>query len=279
VRPGNRILLSDGAIELQVEEVKGKEIHCVVLHGGRLGEHQGINLPGVAISGHALTAKDRVDLVFGVLQHVDYIALSFVRSPEDVLEPKQLVAEATAGAIAGASAPPVASLAELHPAAPATAPSPAAGGMGGAQIPLIAKLERPEAIERLDAILEVADGVMVARGDLGVEMPLEQVPLIQKRVIARANAAGLPVITATQMLESMIQHPRPTRAEASDVANAILDGTDAVMLSGETAIGAYPEEAVRVMARIAAEVENNWPAAFPDAATSAGGRASLAQAL
>src|SRR5262249_39503668 len=162
VRPGNRILLSDGAIELQVEEVKGKEIHCVVLHGGRLGEHQGINLPGVAISGHALTAKDRVDLVFGVLQHGDYIALSFVRSPEDVLEAKQLVAEATAGAIAGASAPPVANLAELHPAAPATAPSPAAGGMGGAQIPLIAKLERPEAIERLDAILEVADGVMVA---------------------------------------------------------------------------------------------------------------------
>src|SRR5262249_17770939 len=260
VKPGDPILLSDGAIELRVAQVQGREVRCVVVHGGALGEHQGINLPGIAVSAPALTEKDRADLAFGVHHRVDYIALSFVRRPEDLREARRLIAKA----IAEAPAPPEPNPSGLHPSAYAAETT----------IPIIAKLEKPEAIERLDDILDVADGVMVARGDLGVELPLEQVPLIQKRVIARANALGLPVITATQMLESMIHHPRPTRAQASDVANAILDGTDAVMLSGETAIGSYPEEAVRVMARIAAEAEGHCPAAPPPA-----GHASLAQAL
>jgi pyruvate kinase len=219
VRPGDRILLSDGALELRALEINGQDTLTEVVHGGVLAEHQGINLPGVQISAPALTTKDRDDLTFGVRQGVDYIALSFVRKPEDLEEAKRLVAEQTS--------------------------------RGAQPIPIIAKLEKPEAIERLDEILAASDGVMVARGDLGVELPLEQVPLIQKRVITAANARGLPVITATQMLESMISHVRPTRAEASDVANAILDGTDAVMLSGETAVGAYPVEVVRVMSRIA----------------------------
>jgi len=222
VRPGDRILLSDGAIALRVRSVAAVTITTEVVHGGTLGEHQGINLPGVNISAPALTEKDRGDLAFGLAQGVDSVALSFVRSAADVAEARRL-------------------LGELAPADPVGAPP----------IPLIAKLEKPEAIAHLEEILHVADGVMVARGDLGVEMPLERVPLIQKHVIARANALGLVVITATQMLESMITSPRPTRAEASDVANAILDGTDAVMLSGETAVGAYPVEAVEVMSRIA----------------------------
>jgi pyruvate kinase len=219
VKPGDRILLSDGAIELRALEIEGQDTLTEVVHGGVLAEHQGINLPGVAVSAPALTPKDRDDLAFGVRQNVDYIALSFVRKPEDLEEAKRLVAEQTP--------------------------------KGAQPIPIIAKLEKPEAIERLDEILAASDGVMVARGDLGVELPLEQVPLIQKRVIRAANARGIPVITATQMLESMISHVRPTRAEASDVANAILDGTDAVMLSGETAVGAYPIEVARVMSRIA----------------------------
>jgi pyruvate kinase len=219
VKPSDRILLSDGAIELRALEINGQDTITEVVHGGVLAEHQGINLPGVAVSAPALTSKDRDDLAFGVRQCVDYIALSFVRKPEDLEEAKRLVAEQTP--------------------------------KGAQHIPVIAKLEKPEAIERLDEILAASDGVMVARGDLGVELPLEQVPLIQKRVIKAANARGIPVITATQMLESMISHVRPTRAEASDVANAILDGTDAVMLSGETAVGAYPVEVVRVMRRIA----------------------------
>jgi pyruvate kinase len=219
VKPGDRILLSDGAIELRTLGIKGQDTLTEVVHGGVLVEHQGINLPGVMVSAPALTPKDRDDLAFGVRQGVDYIALSFVRKPEDLKEAKRLVAEQTPN--------------DAQP------------------IPIIAKLEKPEAIERLDEILAASDGVMVARGDLGVELPLEQVPLIQKRVIRAANACGIHVITATQMLESMISHVRPTRAEASDVANAILDGTDAVMLSGETAVGAYPVETVRVMTRIA----------------------------
>jgi pyruvate kinase len=219
MRRGDRILLSDGAIELRALEISGQDTLTEVVHGGVLAEHQGINLPGVAVSAPALTPKDRDDLAFGARQGVDYIALSFVRRPEDLAEAKRLVAE------------------HLPKGAP--------------PIPVIAKLEKPEAIERLDEILAASDGVMVARGDLGVELPLEQVPIIQKRVIKAANARGILVITATQMLESMISHVRPTRAEASDVANAILDGTDAVMLSGETAVGSYPVEAVRVMSRIA----------------------------
>jgi pyruvate kinase len=219
VRAGNRILLSDGLIELCVERVAAREVVCRVVEGGELGEHQGINLPGLPLKISALTAKDRADLRFGIENGVDYVALSFVRRPEDVLELKRLLKRA------------------------------------GRQIPVIAKLEKPEAIDRLEEILRVADAVMVARGDLGVELPPERVPVIQKRVIAQANALRVPVITATQMLESMTVHSRPTRAEASDVANAIFDGADALMLSAETAVGRYPEEAVRMMARIISAAE------------------------
>ena len=243
VTPGDCILLSDGAIELRVREATGDDVVTEVIHGGSLGEHQGINLPGVAVSAPALTEKDRADLAFGVAHHVDYIALSFVRRSEDVRTAKALIAAEIAAQApeTRAPAPP-----GLHPSAYAAEQT----------IPLIAKLEKPEAIKNLDSILLASDGVMVARGDLGVELPLEQVPLLQKKIIARANELGLPVITATQMLESMVSHARPTRAEASDVANAILDGSDAVMLSAETATGAYPVQAVEVMARIALQAES-----------------------
>jgi pyruvate kinase len=242
VKAGDRILLSDGLIELRVTAVAPPDIECQIVHGGTLAEHQGINLPGVSVSAPALTAKDREDLAFGVAQGVDYIALSFVRQPADL--------EAAHAAIT------------FEQAKYGTTASP---------IPLIVKIEKPEAVEHLDAILAASNGVMVARGDLGVEMPLEQVPLIQKRIIKRANDMEIPVITATQMLESMITNPRPTRAEVSDVANAILDGTDAVMLSGETAVGQFPVETVRVMSRIACETEANGRTArmFSDHETTA----------
>ncbi len=230
VKVGDRILLDDGLLELRVLAHNETDVRCQVMHGGLLKEHKGINLPGVAVSAPALTEKDRGDLKFGVLHNVDYVALSFVRKPEDVVEAKQLIRQYQA---------------ELN-----------VGTLTQISIPLIAKLEKPEAVAHLDEILDVVDGVMVARGDLGVEMAPEKVPLIQKRIINRCNDLGLPVITATQMLESMITNPRPTRAEASDVANAILDGTDAVMLSGETAAGAYPIEAVQMMVRIALETES-----------------------
>lgn len=228
VKVGDRILLDDGLLELRVLGYNETDIQCQVVHGGLLKEHKGINLPGVAVSAPALTEKDRDDLTFGVLHGVDYVALSFVRKPQDVLEAKQLIEQ-----LLGDQSNKETSV----------------------RIPLIAKLEKPEAVAHLDEILDVVDGVMVARGDLGVEMAPEKVPLIQKRIIAKCNALGLPVITATQMLESMITQPRPTRAEASDVANSILDGTDAIMLSAETAIGAYPIEAVQMMVRIALETE------------------------
>ncbi len=231
VKVGDRILLDDGLLELRVLSSNETDVVCQVVHGGLLKEHKGINLPGVAVSAPALTEKDRADLKFGIMHGVDYIALSFVRRPEDIREAKQLIRQHQ-GELEGKKSQ-----------------------AGAIPIPLIAKLEKPEAIQRLDEILEVVDGVMVARGDLGVEMAPEKVPLIQKRIIARCNDLGLPVITATQMLESMIMNPRPTRAEASDVANAILDGTDAVMLSAETATGAYPIEAVEMMVRIALETE------------------------
>jgi pyruvate kinase len=230
VKAGDRILLDDGLIELRVLDTGATDVRCQVVHGGLLKEHKGINLPGVAVSAPALTEKDRDDLRFGVQHGVDYVALSFVRRPGDVMEAKQLIQQYQSEA-GDREEQPV--------------------------IPVIAKLEKPEAVERLDEILAVTDGVMVARGDLGVEMAPEKVPLIQKRIISRCNDLGLPVITATQMLESMITNPRPTRAEASDVANAILDGTDAVMLSAETATGDYPIEAVQMMARIAQETEAN----------------------
>jgi pyruvate kinase len=221
VTPGARILLRDGLIELRVQTVRGKDVVCEVLNGGTLGEHQGINLPGTALSIPALTEKDRKDLEFGLKHGVDAVALSFVRSASDVNMVRKIVSDR------------------------------------GADVPLIAKLEKPQAIDRLEEIIEAADGVMVARGDLGVEMAPEKVPVIQKHVIHRAAQWRKPVITATQMLESMIENPRPTRAEASDVANAIFDGTDAVMLSAETASGQYPREAVAMMARIVVEAESN----------------------
>jgi pyruvate kinase len=222
VGSGTRILLSDGLIELRVIRARGDDVECKVINGGQLGEHQGINLPGIALSIPALTEKDRADLGFGLKHGVDMIAISFVRSAADVREVKQIIAE-----------------------------------RGADMVPIIAKLEKPQALEHLEEIFEVADGVMVARGDLGVEMPPERVPVIQKHVIRRSAEWRKPVITATQMLESMIENPRPTRAEASDVANAIFDGTDAVMLSGETANGRYPREAVAMMARIVVEAEGN----------------------
>ena len=216
-----RILLSDGRIELRARRVRGMDIECEVVNGGLLGEHQGINLPGAALSIPALTEKDRKDLAFGLVHGVDVVAMSFVRSAADVRQVNQLMLEQDC------------------------------------EIPVIAKLEKPQALEQLEEILDASNGVMVARGDLGVEMPPEQVPVIQKHVIRRAAAWRKPVIIATQMLESMIENPRPTRAEASDVANAIFDGTDAVMLSGETATGKYPREAVAMMSRIVVEAERN----------------------
>ncbi len=201
------------------DKVSHDDVLCEVVDGGMLGEHQGINLPGAVLSVPSLTAKDKKDLKFGLEAGVDLVAISFVRSAKDVKAVQRIIAAA------------------------------------GKDTPVIAKLEKPQAIENLDEILEVAGGVMVARGDLGVEMPPEQVPIIQKHVIRRAQRWRKPVITATQMLDSMIQNPRPTRAEASDVANAIYDGSDAVMLSGETASGRYPREAVSMMARIVTEAE------------------------
>ena len=223
VEPGARILLSDGLIELRVLGVRNGEVQCEVVNGGLLGEHKGINLPGIPLSIPALTEKDRADLEFGLELGVDLVAVSFVRSAADVGNVKRLIAS--------------------H----------------GADVPVIAKLEKPQALENLEEIFEAADGVMVARGDLGVEMPPEKVPVIQKHVIRRSAQWRKPVIIATQMLESMIENPRPTRAEASDVANAIFDGTDAVMLSAETASGRYPREAVAMMARIIVEAEENLP--------------------
>jgi pyruvate kinase len=222
VRPGDRILLDDGHIELRVTRTGATEVECVVVHGGPLGSHKGMNLPGVTLSTPALTEKDRRDLAFGIANGVDYVALSFVRKAADVEEAKRLIRE-----------------------------------LGGSA-PLIAKIEKREAVDDLAAILDAADGVMVARGDLGVELSTEEVPVLQKRIIESANAAGKVVITATQMLESMIESPRPTRAEASDVANAILDGTDGIMLSGETAVGCYPVQTVETMARIALYTEQHY---------------------
>lgn len=219
VHPGDRILLADGLLELQVSAANATDVQTRVVTGGELKPNKGVNLPGVQLEISALSEKDRADAAFAVEQDLDYLALSFVRSANDVIELKRLIAAR------------------------------------GAAIPIIAKIEKPEAVEQIDAILAASDGVMVARGDLGVEVSVEQVPLVQKTIIRKANAAGKPVITATQMLESMIEHPRPTRAEASDVANAILDGTDAVMLSGETAVGKYPVEAAQTMARITDALE------------------------
>jgi pyruvate kinase len=218
---GSRILLSDGLIELRVHEITGGDVSCDIVNGGMLGESKGINLPGVLVRTPSLTEKDSLDLEFALNHGVDAIAVSFVRTAEDVTLVRNRVA--------------------AH----------------GADTWIIAKLEKPQAVEHLDSILQVADGIMVARGDLGVEVPPEKVPAIQKYIIRRAAESFKPVITATQMLESMIENPRPTRAEVSDVANAIYDGTDAVMLSGESAVGKYPVESVSMMARIVSETEQH----------------------
>ncbi|WP_071516378.1 pyruvate kinase [Geitlerinema sp. PCC 9228] len=222
VPEGATILLDDGKVEMQVEQVDraNRSLHCRVVAGGSLSNSKGVNFPGVYLSVKALTEKDRQDLLFGLDQGVDWVALSFVREPQDILEIKDLISQADK------------------------------------RVPVVAKIEKHEAIEQMDAILPLCDGVMVARGDLGVELPAEEVPLLQKRLIVTANRLGIPVITATQMLDSMVNNPRPTRAEISDVANAILDGTDAVMLSNEAAVGKYPVEAVKVMATISRRIEH-----------------------
>jgi len=223
LEPGSRILLSDGLIELRVARLDGPgglDVVCEIVNGGMLGENKGINLPGIPVKVPSLTEKDEEDLIFAIGQGVDAVAVSFVRTADDVRHVKRRLVALNSDAW------------------------------------IIAKLEKPQAVEHLDSILEVADAIMVARGDLGVEVPPEKVPAIQKHIIRRAAEYRKPVITATQMLESMIENPRPTRAEASDVANAIYDGTDAVMLSGETAAGKYPVETVAMMAKIVAETEH-----------------------
>jgi pyruvate kinase len=216
VKPGDRILVDDGLLELTVLAVEKGKVKVRVVHGGLLKSHKGMNLPGVQVSAPSITDKDREDVVFAVEQNLEYLALSFVRKADDIAALRKLIPR---------------------------------------DVLVIAKIEKDSALENIESIVQESDGVMVARGDLGVELPFEEVPFAQKRIIAVANKLGRPVITATQMLESMITHPRPTRAEASDVANAILDGTDAVMLSAETAAGEYPRLAVEAMTRIIREIE------------------------
>lgn len=221
VTTGNRILIDDGLIELEVVEVKGKNIICKILNGGELGEKKGVNVPNVKIKLPALTDKDKLDIQFGIEQGFDFIAASFVRTASAIKEIKEILAAS------------------------------------GSRMSVIAKIENAEGIENIDAIIEASDGIMVARGDMGVEIPAQEVPYIQKLIIDKCNEACKPVITATQMLDSMIRNPRPTRAEVTDVANAVYDGTDAVMLSGETAMGKYPVEALSMMASIVEETEKH----------------------
>ena len=223
VEPGDRILLADGMLELTVKRTSDTDIFCEVVKGGLLTSGKGINLPSGTIKAPSLTEKDRQDLLFGLEHDVDYVALSFVRSAGDIVRVKDLIKQQ------------------------------------GKTVPVIAKIEKHEALVAIDAIMDTADGIMVARGDLGVEIPLENVPNIQKMLIRKANRCGKPVIIATQMLRSMVDSPRPTRAEAADVANGVLDGADAVMLSEETATGDYPVEAVRYMQRIIASAERDYP--------------------
>ena len=223
VKPGDHILLADGMMDLTVDQTTATDIVCSVVTGGVLSSHKGINLPSSSLEIPALTEKDRRDLLFGLDMEVDYVALSFVRTASDIHAIKKIIHRQ------------------------------------GRHTPVIAKIEKHEALEHIDAIMAAADGIMVARGDLGVEIPLEKVPNIQKKLVRKANALGKPVVIATQMLRSMVESPRPTRAEAADVANAVLDGADAVMLSEETASGKYPAEAVQYMARIAQSAEEKFP--------------------
>ena len=220
LKAGDTVLVDDGLIAMEVQEVTDKEVRCIVKNNGDLGENKGINLPNVSVNLPALAEKDINDLKFGCEQGIDFVAASFIRKADDVLAVRKVLCE-----------------------------------NGGENVKIISKIENQEGLNNFDEILEVTDGIMVARGDLGVEIPVEEVPFAQKMMIEKCNEAGKPVITATQMLDSMIKNPRPTRAEANDVANAIIDGTDAVMLSGETAKGKYPVEAVKVMARIAEKTD------------------------
>lgn len=228
VRPGDRILLSDGTMELGVTEVAPPEVRCIVVRGGELGESKGINLPGVRIAEPSLTEKDKIDVALSIKENVDFIALSFVRAADDIRQLRKLLLDA------------------------------------GSEIGIVAKIERPEALEEFEEIAALSDGIMVARGDLGVEVDFEDVPSIQKHLIQKCNELGVPVITATQMLESMVECGRPTRAEVTDVANAICDGTDAVMLSAETASGLYPIEACSVMARVARKTDDEMRKTLSD---------------
>ncbi len=222
VSHGDRILIDDGLIELEVLEINGKNVKCRVMNTGVVKNNKGVNIPGIKLNLPSITEKDYADILFGIQNEVDFIAASFVRKASDVEEIRTILKH-----------------------------------NGGGRIRIIAKIENAEGIENLDKIIEAADGIMVARGDLGVEIPQEQVPLVQKKIIKKCNKIGKPVITATQMLDSMIRNPRPTRAEVADVANAIFDGTDALMLSGETAAGKYPVESVQRMAEIAVTMEQN----------------------
>ena len=228
VKPGNTILIDDGLVGLEVESVEGNAVHCVVKNTGVVGTHKGVNVPGVSIKLPAMTDKDRSDLIFGCEMKVNIVAASFIRKAEDVLAIREVL-----------------------------------NANGGEDIQIFSKIENQEGVDNIDSIIEVSDGIMVARGDLGVEIPMEEVPSTQKMMIRKCNEAGKPVITATQMLDSMMRNPRPTRAEVSDVANAIIDGTDAIMLSGESANGSWPVEAVETMAKIAetAEKELNYQVA------------------
>jgi pyruvate kinase len=235
VKPGDRLLLADGFIELRVERTDGVEIQTTVVQGGALGEHKGINAPGVRLAASAVTPKDVLDLQAGLSLGVDMVALSFVQTATDLRRARDLMS-----------------------------------GDGPGGVPLVAKLERPQALEHLDEILKACDGVMVARGDMGLEMPLERVPTAQKDITRRARRLGIPVILATQVLESMTIEPRPTRAEVSDAANAVDDGVDAIMLAGETAAGAFPDRAVRTLDAIIAEAESAGPIAAPSAAAAEG---------
>ncbi|MDO8571717.1 MAG: pyruvate kinase [bacterium] len=223
VKAGNHILIADGVMDLKVVKVLGDAITCRVIAGGIVKSHKGINVPGVTLKTPAITAKDKKDVVFGVSQGVDYIALSFVKDAKDITRLRALTKKAKASA----------------------------------QVGIIAKIERPEAVENFDEILDAVDGIMIARGDLGIEVPAQKVPIIQKQLIKKCIVARKPVIVATQMLESMIQNRRPTRAEVSDVANAVIDHTDAVMLSGESATGLYPYETVQIMAKTLSETEHS----------------------
>lgn len=219
---GNKVLIDDGLIELNVDKIEGTEIFCTIENGGSLGSKKSANIPNVAINLPGLTPKDESDLIFGIQQRVDFVAASFVRKPQDVIAIRKVLEN-----------------------------------NGGGNIQIISKIENREGVEKIDRILAVSDGIMVARGDLGVEIPAEEVPLVQKSIIKKCNLLGKPVITATQMLDSMMRNPRPTRAEVGDVANAVFDGTDAVMLSGETAAGAYPIQAVETMANIVEKTERS----------------------